>query len=92
MSTGERNTLSREAKMQSEMLSRLTVWFRIAMAASTVGVVLAYWGLSGHSWRMAAGAAGILITILCAAAAAVINLGIRNGRKNVEKILTVLER
>jgi len=42
------------------------------------------------SHRLFLGIPGILIILLGAAGAAVLNLGLRNGRRNVEKMLNLL--
>ncbi len=79
--------LLEEARLQQGALKQLRAWQRNAMVASSCGVVLAWWGLTGGRTRLVLGIAGMLIMILGILCAAVIGLGIRNGRRNVEQLL-----
>ena len=88
MDTAKQDSLLYEAKMQTKMIGNLAKWARNAMALSTIGIVLAWWGLSGSGARFAAGIAGMVLTVFSVAAAVIVNLAVRNGRKNVEKLLS----
>lgn len=79
--------LLEEARLQQGALKQLRAWQRNAMIASSCGVVLAWWGLTGGGTRLILGIAGMLMMILGILCAAVIGLGIRNGRRNVEQLL-----
>lgn len=79
--------LLEEARQQQAALERLGGWQRNAMLASSCGAALAWWGLSGGGSRMLFGIAGVLLALTGILCAAVVGLGIRNGRRNVEQLL-----
>ncbi len=79
--------LLREAEQQKDALNRLKRWMQYAMIVSSCAVVLAWWGLTGAGVRFACGIAGVVFTLIGILCAALIGLGIRNGRRNVENIL-----
>ncbi len=92
MNVIDNRKLSKEAKMQIEALKKINRWKLIAIAVSTLGVAAAYAGLAGIVPSLFLGVLGVCIAVVAAAAALVFNLGLKNGRRNVEKILNVLER
>lgn len=83
--------LLEEARLQQSALEQLRSWQRNAMLASSCGMVLAWWGLSSSGARLIFGIAGVLFMLLGILCAAVIGLGIRNGRRNVEQLLRAAE-
>lgn len=87
-----RNTLLREAAQQKDALRHLSGWLRNAMLLSSCAAVLAWWGLSGAGLRLACGVAGIVLAAVSVACAAILGLGIRNGRRNVAHILKAVEQ
>lgn len=92
MNVIDKRKLSKEAEMQIEALKKINRWKLIAIAVSTLGVAAAYAGLAGIVQSLFLGVLGVGITVVAAAAALVFNLGLKNGRRNVEKILNALER
>ncbi len=88
----KKKALLLEAQQQKDALKRLFAWLRNAMLLSSCAAVLAWWGLNGTGLRLACGIAGILIAVLSAGCAAIIGLGLRNGRRNVERILAAAEQ
>lgn len=92
MNTAERNRLSKEAEMQLAALKRISYWKTIALAISTIGVAGAYAGFAGLTRHTFLGVLGILFIIAGLAGAVVFNLGLKNGRRNVEKILNILDK
>ena len=92
MNSIERRSLSKEAEMQIKALKKIGQWRGLAIAVSTLGVAMAYAGLAGLVPSVFLGVSGIVLTVLAAAAALVFNLGLKNGRRNVEKMLQILER
>lgn len=62
------------------------------MLVSSCAAVLAWWGLSGAGLRLILGVVGVVLAIVGAGCAALIGLGIRNGRRNVERILQAIEQ
>lgn len=92
MKPEEKKQMMYEAAMQNKMLLNLSKWFRNAMILSSVGVIIAYYGLSGSGTKFAFGILGVLFTVICVIACLIINLAIRNGRKNVNHILELINK
>ena len=90
MNAVEKNRLSKEAEMQIHYLLRISVWRTIAIAFSTLGVAITYAGLAGRNQSIFLGILGIILIIVSTGCAIVLGLGLKNGRRNVEKILDVL--
>lgn len=91
MNIQEKNRLTREAALQTKALGLIGRWKKIALAVSAVGVAFTYAGFAGQTENLFFGILGILLILAGAGSAAVFNLGIRNGKRNVEKILNLLE-
>lgn len=87
-----KKTLLREAEQQKDALARLSIWLRNAMLLSSCAAVLAWWGLSGGGLRLACGVAGGVLACISVVCAALLGLGIRNGRRNVAHILKAVEQ
>lgn len=92
MDAFEKNKLSQEAQMQITALKKIRIWKITAIAISTLGVALAYAGMAGTEKNIFLGILGVIIVVLGLISAIVFNLGLKNGRRNVEKILNVLEK
>lgn len=84
--------LLEEAKRQSEALKTISRWRSIAFTAAAVGAALIYGGVVRPDMRIVLVAVGAVVVALGLAAAVLCDMGIRNGRKNVEKILNAAER
>lgn len=91
MNAEERKKLSKEAEMQIVAIKKINRWKIIAIAISTLGVAITYAGLCGNGKSPFLGISGIVITVLSVIIALILNLGVKNGKRNVEKILNVLE-
>ena len=91
MDAVEKKKLSIEAEMQINALKKINWWKTVALAFSTIGVTLAYVGMSGESHNLFLGVPGIILIVAGIVSAIVLNLGLKNGRRNVEKILDILE-
>ncbi|MCF2670227.1 hypothetical protein JQM60_03625 [Butyricicoccus pullicaecorum] len=87
----DQKTLLREARQQKDALVRLSRWMQGAMLLSSCAAVLAWWGLTGAGLRFACGVTGVVLAIASAMCAALIGLGIRNGKRNVNHILRAAE-
>jgi len=87
----EKNRLSQEAALQIKALGQIDKWMKIALALSAVGVAFAYTGYTGKIFNLFFGISGIVLILTGTGSAVVFNLGLRNGRRNVEKILNLLE-
>ena len=81
-----------EASLQAKELKKLEEWMRVSLSVSSIFLVAAYWGMQGKGLRFAAGVTGIILTVVCFLSAAVINLGIKKGRENVQRMLSLAEK
>lgn len=91
MNTVEKENLVTEARMQLTALRRINVWKKLAFVVSAIGVALAYCGLSGTPSHLFLSILGIFLSIMGFAAAAVLGLGLKNGRRNVEKMICMAD-
>ncbi len=92
MNAVEKSRLSKEAKMQLAALKKINHWKVTALAVSAIGVAFTYAGLAGDKCNIFLGILGITVILVGTVSAIVLNLGLKNGRRNVEKILETLER
>ncbi len=91
MNAVRKRELSIEAQMQLHALKKLNIWKNIAIAFSTLGVAAAYAGIAGNSRSLFLSVLGVIIIFAGLSIALILNLGIKNGRRNVEKILDVID-
>lgn len=91
MNAMERNSLSREAGLQMKALNRINRWKKTALSLSAVGAAFAYAGFAGIQRNLFLGIPGIVLIAAGFGSAAVCNLGLKNGRRNVEKMLNLLD-
>lgn len=87
----EKKRLALESEQQLNAIKTIGRWRTMAIALSAVGVVLAYYGFHGKINHLSVGIPGFLLIAAGFAGATILNLGIRNGRRNVEKMLRLLE-
>ena len=91
MNAVEKETISKEAEMQIKALKTINIWKTIAIAVSTLGVAAAYAGMAGTSRNLFLGIPGVIIMLVGLAGALIMNLGLKNGRRNVERMLNILD-
>lgn len=84
--------LLEEAEKQTKILKGLKVWLRNSISLSTIAMVIAYFGIRRSGVSFTFGLIGVIMAVLCIISAFLINLGIRNGKQNVEKILCRVDR
>lgn len=92
MNAVEKKRLSKEAEMQVKALKKINQWKNIAVAISAIGVAITYAGMASAERNTFLGILGIIVIVVGIVSAIVINLGLKNGRRNVEKILNVLDK
>ncbi len=92
MNAREKENIAIEAQKQIEALRKIDIWKNIAVLVSTLGVAAAYAGLAGTSRNLFLGIPGVIIILFGAGSALLLNLGLRNGRRNVAKMLDVLDK
>lgn len=90
MKDEEKKQMVYEAEKQSKLLKNLGKWSINVMGLSSIGVVIAYYGLSHSGIKFAFGVFGVVFTVVCAIICLLINLAIRNGRRNVNSILKII--
>lgn len=91
MNALEKDSLLTEAKMQIKALKKINEWKKLAIIVSTIGVAIAYAGIAGTPSHLFLGILGIFLILAGAGAAVVTNLGLKNGKRNVEKIIQVID-
>lgn len=91
MDSEKKEVLCIEAQMQTKMIKNLMKWFRFLLGLSATGIVLMWWGIDNGRVHIIAEISGILFIIICLASACIIAKGVRNGRKNIAKILLAAE-
>ena len=82
--------IKKEAEMQIKALKQIKSWIKIAIFISALGVAAAYAGFSGETNNFLLGIPGIFLMSLGILLAAVMNLGVKNGKRNVERMLDLL--
>ena len=78
-----------EAKMQKKALATMGTWRLALYALATCLAVLAFYGIRNFGWLVP----GIIAAVLAGVSlllAFTVNLSIRNGHRNVERILASL--
>lgn len=80
-----------EAKRQKEALTTIGKWRRILFLVTSVFVVLAAFGLRSCGVTFGLGIAAAVIAAISCIAMFAVNLSIRNGHRNVERILDSLK-
>ena len=93
MTTQTRTQQLKEIEFQTQMLNNLKKWIRNLIVLSSIGVILAHWGLGTQSKMpfTVFGVVGVIITIISVILCVVIGLGIKRGRANVDKILQLVK-
>lgn len=87
MERNQKRELLREAEMQMRALKTIRKWLAIAIGFSTIGGAMAYWGFAGAVSHVIVGSLGIFLAVVSLLCALVINYGMRNGQRNVRRIL-----
>ncbi|MDE7171487.1 MAG: hypothetical protein K2O11_06385 [Oscillospiraceae bacterium] len=80
-----------EARRQKEALTTIGNWRRVLFLVTSVFVVLAAFGLQGSGVIFGLGIAAAVIAAISCLAMFIVNLSIRNGHRNVERILDSLK-
>lgn len=91
MNAEKRMFLSQEAEMQKQALRKIAIWKNIAIAISTFGIAMLYAGAAGADKNLFLCIPGIIIMAAGLICGLILNLGLKNGRRNVEKLMYALE-
>ncbi|MDO4473520.1 MAG: hypothetical protein Q4B75_02525 [Eubacteriales bacterium] len=91
MQNMEKKKITLESEQQLKAIKTIGRWRTYAIALSAVGVALAYYGFQDGVNHLSIGIPGILLIAAGFAGATILNLGIKNGKRNVEKMLRLLE-
>lgn len=86
-----RGQMLEEASMQEKALKRLAAWEVNSATFAAFGIILAFCGLISRFLPAWAGVLGVIAAVLFAAAAAVLHISIRHGRRNVQAIKELLK-
>lgn len=87
MDRDQRNNMLREAELQLQALKTIRKWLAIGIGLSTAGAGVIYFGFASQPQHIVVGFIGILLTVISLLCALIINYGMRNGQRNVRKIL-----
>ena len=90
MNVSDKRMVAEEAKMQMKALKKIGRWKNIAVAFSAAGVAAVYAGFAGAERNLVLGIIGAAVITVSIGTALVLNLGIRNGKRNVKKMLDLL--
>lgn len=88
----EKKQMIHEVERQSKLLKNLSKWSVNVMGLSSTGIIMAYYGLSHSGMKFVFGIFGVLFAAVCVIACLVINLAIKNGRRNVNHILELINK
>ena len=93
MTTQTKTQQLKEIEFQTKMLNNLKKWIRNLIIISSIGIVLAYWGLAVQSKMpfTILGVVGIIITVVSVILCFVIGLGMKRGKENVDKIIQLVK-
>ena len=93
MTTQTKTQQLKEIEFQTKMLNNLKKWIRNLIIISSIGIVLAYWGLAVQSKMpfTILGVVGIIITVVGVILCVVIGLGMKRGKENVDKIIQLVK-
>ena len=93
MKTQTKTQQLKEIEFQTKMLNNLKKWIRNLIIISSIGIVLAYWGLAVQSKMpfTILGVVGIIITVVSVILCVVIGLGMKRGKENVDKIIQLVK-
>lgn len=84
-----KNGYIQEAQYQLKMIDHLKRWLRNFIIFSSISLILIIFGPSFHGLIRPIGIALMVISVL---ACIIIGLGIKNGQKNVSKIIDYIEK
>ena len=93
MTTQTKTQQLKEIEFQTKMLNNLKKWIRNLIIISSIGIVLACWGLAVQSKMpfTILGVVGIIITVVSVILCVVIGLGMKRGKENVDKIIQLVK-
>lgn len=91
MNKKDKKRLIYEAEKQTQEVKNLKRWLTKSIGLSSITMIMAYFEVKSSGILFAIGIIGILFTIIFVIAAIFINMGIKNGQKNIEKILSIVE-
>lgn len=83
--------LKREIEMQSQALKRIAFWIGILILLDSVGVLIVFFGASANPRIWGLIIFGAVWMFICITLTVTFGYGYHNGRRNVEKMLLVLE-
>ena len=91
MPKAEKEAWLKEAKMQMQAIATLEKYNMASLATAGVGAALCYFAVTAANRNPLFIVCSLILAIFGAVSSMVLNLGIRNGKRNVEKILNAVE-
>ena len=86
-----REQLLDEAQKQKNALATMGIWRSRLFVLTTVLLVCAFCALRNSGAVFALGIVALILTVVCFLLLLLVNLSIRNGHRNVERILDSLK-
>ena len=91
MTKAEKEAWLKEAKMQMQAIATLEKYNMASLATAGVGAALCYFAVTAANRNPLFIVCSLILAVFGAVSSMVLNLGIRNGKRNVEKILNAVE-
>ena len=91
MTKAEKEAWLKEAQMQMQAITRLEKYNMACLAMAGLGAALCYFSINSAHRNPLYIVLSLLLAIAGALCSMILNLGIRNGKRNVEKILNAVE-
>jgi hypothetical protein len=91
MTKAEKEAWLKEAKMQMQAIATLEKYNMASLVTAGVGAALCYFAVTAANRNPLFIVCSLILAIFGAVSSMVLNLGIRNGKRNVEKILNAVE-
>ena len=86
-----RQQLLDEARQQKKALAMMGRWRNYLFILTTSSMVVAFFGLRNSGAAFVAGVAAVVFAVISFVLLLLVNLSIRNGHRNVERILDSIQ-
>lgn len=91
MNKAQKEAWLKEAKMQMNAIATLEKYNMASLAVAGVGAALCYFTFRAPERNIAYIVCSVLLALLGGVSSMILSVGIRNGKRNVEKILNAVE-
>lgn len=91
MNKAQKEAWLKEARMQMKAIATLEKYNMASLAVAGVGAALCYFTFRASERKIAYIVCSVLLALLGGVCSMILSVGIRNGKRNVEKILNAVE-